>query len=287
MEGFAVTSAAAPLSAAASKTANEENFPVASLLLHKSRRGTVMAYYHFARHADDVADSAALTGEEKVAALDALEAALRGTKDGPDLATATAFRTAVSGDLALIETAAELLNAFRRDALRNYCADWADLLSYCQSSAAPVGRFLLTLHGESAETFPANDALCAALQVLNHLQDCGKDLHELDRVYIPVDLLTAAGLTRDVLSQPASPAALRHVLDQMLDLTDGLIADARPLVGKIGDVRLRLQTSITVRVAELLSKRLRSGDPLATRVKLSPLDYAGVVVGGVLRGVMV
>ncbi|EPY02703.1 phytoene/squalene synthetase [Magnetospirillum fulvum MGU-K5] len=287
MEGFAVTRAAAPLSAAASKTANEENFPVASLLLHKSRRSTVMAYYHFARHADDVADSAALTGVQKVAALDALEAALRGTKEAPELATALTYRAAVSGDLALIDTAAELLNAFRRDALRNYCADWADLLSYCQSSAAPVGRFLLTLHGESAETFPANDALCAALQVLNHLQDCGKDLRELDRVYIPLDLLNAAGLTREVLRQPSSPAALRTVLDQMLDLTDGLIADARPLVGKIRDVRLRLQTSITVRVAEVLSKRLRSGDPLATRVKLSPLDYAGVVVVGVARGLAV
>lgn len=287
MEGFAVTSAAAPLPAAASKTANEENFPVASLLLDKSRRGTVMAYYHFARHADDIADSADLTGEEKVAALDALEQALRGTKDGPELSTATAFRAAVSGDLALIETAAGLLNAFRRDALRNYCADWADLVDYCSSSAAPVGRFLLTLHGESSETFPANDALCAALQVLNHLQDCGKDLRELDRVYIPVDLLKAAGLTRDVLREPASPAALRRVLDQMLDLTDGLIADARPLVGKISNVRLRLQTAITVRVAEVLSKRLRKGDPLAIRVKLSPLDYAGVVAVGVLRGLIV
>ncbi|CCG42437.1 squalene synthase HpnC [Magnetospirillum molischianum] len=286
MEGFALTSAAAPLSAAASKTANEENFPVASLLLHKSRRATVMAYYHFARHADDVADSAVLTAEEKVAALDALEAALRGTREEPDLALATAYRHAVSGDPDLIETAAELLNAFRRDALRNYCTDWSDLMSYCRSSAAPVGRFLLTLHGESPETFPANDALCAALQVLNHLQDCGKDLRELNRVYVPVDLLTAAGLTREVLRQPSSPAALRTVLDQMLDQTDGLIANARPLVGKIRDIRLRLQTAITVRVAEVLSARLRTGDPLATRVKLSPLDYAGVVVVGVARGLL-
>jgi len=287
MEGFAVTSAAAPLSAAASKTASEENFPVASLLLHKSRRATVMAYYHFARHADDIADSAALTGEEKIAALDALEAALRSDHEAPELSLATAYRQAVAGDPDLIETAAELLNAFRRDAMRNYCADWADLMSYCRSSAAPVGRFLLTLHGESAEGFPANDALCAALQVLNHLQDCGKDLRELDRVYVPVDLLNAAGLTREVLRQPATPAALRTVLDQMLDLTDGLIAEARPLVGKIRDVRLRLQTSITVRVAEVLAKRLRTGDPLATKVKLSPLDYAGVVGVGVVCGLFV
>lgn len=282
-----MTRAAAPLSAAASKTANEENFPVASLLLHKSRRSTVMAYYHFARHADDVADSADLTGPQKVEALNALEAALHGTKEGPELATAMAYRTAVSGDLALIDTAAELLNAFRRDALRNYCADWADLLSYCQSSAAPVGRFLLTLHGESAETFPASDALCAALQVLNHLQDCGKDLRELDRVYVPVDLLSAAGLTREVLRQPSCSAALRSVIDQMLDLTDGLIADARPLIGQIRDIRLRLQASVTVRVAEVLSKRLRTGDPLATRVKLSPLDYAGVVAVGTWRSFVV
>jgi len=272
---------------AASKTAQEENFPVASFLLSAATRATVMAYYHFARHADDISDSPDLTPDQKVAALDALEQAVRGGDAGPEQTLATAYRSAVNGDPALIETAASLLDAFRRDARRNYCADWDDLMAYCASSAAPVGRFLLSLHGESAETFPASDALCSALQILNHLQDCAKDLARLDRVYVPVDLLTAAGLDREILRAPASPPALRSVFNQMLDRTDGLILRARLLVPQVRDLRLRLQTAITVEVAARLSARLRREDALAQAVKLTPLDYAGLSAMGLARGLLV
>ncbi|BAE51313.1 squalene synthase HpnC [Paramagnetospirillum magneticum] len=269
---------------AASKTAAQENFPVASLLLPKSKRATIMAYYHFARHADDIGDSPSLTSEEKVAGLDALDRALRGTESGPALVLAEEYRRAVDGDAAMIEHASQLLHAFRRDSVRDYCADWADLMEYCRYSAAPVGRFLLDLSGESHDTFAPSDALCAALQVLNHVQDCGKDYHELKRVYIPRDWLAAQGLSIEVLAGTSSPAALRHVLDQMLDATDGLITLAQPLAGRVKDLRMRLQSAITVRVAERLSAKLRRGDPLAGRVKLGKLDYAGVFLVGLWRG---
>ncbi|WP_096702767.1 squalene synthase HpnC [Magnetospirillum sp. 15-1] len=275
--------AAVPL-AAASKTASQENFPVASLLLPKHKRATIMAYYHFARHADDIGDSPSLSPEEKVAGLDALDRALRGEESGPALVLAEEYRRAVDGNEAMIEHASQLLHAFRRDSVRDYCEDWADLMAYCRHSAAPVGRFLLDLHGESHDTFPPSDALCAALQVLNHLQDCGKDYHELKRVYIPRDWLAAQGLTVQVLEGNRSPAALRQVLDQMLDATDGLIELARPLTGRVKDLRMRLQCAVTVRVAEQLSAKLRRGDPLAERVKLGKLDYAGVFLVGLWRG---
>lgn len=276
--------AAAVPASAASKTANEENFPVASLLLPAAKRATIMAYYHFARHADDIGDSPTLSPEEKVAGLDALDRGLRGEESGPALMLAEEYRRAVNGDPAMIGHASELLHAFRRDSLRDYCEDWADLMAYCRHSAAPVGRFLLDLHGESHDTFPSSDALCAALQVLNHLQDCSKDYHELKRVYIPRDWLAEAGLTIRVLEGRSSPPALRGVLDRMLDATDGLIRLAQPLPGLIRDTRMRLQAAVTVRVAERLSARLRKGDPLAERVKLSGLDYAGVFAVGCWRG---
>ena len=268
----------------ASKTATQENFPVATLLLPASKRATVMAYYHFARHADDVADSAILTSEEKVAGLDALNAGLLGRESTPEVALAITYREAVNGDADLIDHAAQLLHAFRRDAVRDYCEDWGDLMSYCRYSAAPVGRFLLDLHGESHDTFPPGDALCAALQVLNHLQDCGKDYAELRRVYLPRDWLAAAGLTIQVLEEKSSPPELRAVINRMLDATDILIEQARPLPAMIKNTRLRLQTSVTVKVAEALSMKLRSGDPLAERVKLSKLETLGVFVSGLLHG---
>lgn len=268
----------------ASKTATQENFPVASLLLPASTRATVMAYYHFARHADDVADSAILTPEEKVAGLDALNAGLLGRENSPAVALAITYRETVNGDADLIDHAAQLLHAFRRDAVRDYCEDWGDLMSYCRYSAAPVGRFLLDLHGESHDTFPPGDALCAALQVLNHLQDCGKDYAELKRVYLPRDWLATAGLTIKVLEEKSSPPELRAVINRMLDATDILIEQARPLPAMIKNTRLRLQTSVTVKVAEALSKKLRTGDPLAERVKLSKLETIGVFVSGILHG---
>lgn len=275
--------AAAPASAA-SKTASQENFPVASLLLPAAKRAIIMAYYYFARHADDVGDSSTLSPDEKVAGLDALDRGLRGEESGPALVLAENYRRAVDADPAMIGHASQLLHAFRRDSVRDYCEDWADLMAYCRDSAAPVGHFLLDLHGESHDTFPSSDALCAALQVLNHLQDCGKDYHELKRVYIPRDWLAEAGLTVRVLEGRSSPPALRGVLDRMLDATDGLIALAQPLPGLIKDTRMRLQAAVTVRMAERLSARLRKGDPLAERVKLSGLDYAGVFAVGCWRG---
>ncbi len=276
--------AAAASLPAASKTADQENFPVASLLLPKEKRATIMAYYHFARHADDIADSSSLSPEAKVAGLDALDRSLKGEESGPALVLAEDYRRAVNGAPDMIEHASNLLHAFRRDALRDYCEDWADLMAYCRYSAAPVGRFLLDLHAESHDTFPASDALCAALQVLNHLQDCGKDYHELKRVYLPRDWMAAQGLTVQVLAGSHSPAALRRVLDQALDATEGLIELARPLPGLVKDLRMRLQCAITVRVAEMLTAKLRKGDPLAGRVKLSKLDYAGVFLVGIWRG---
>ena len=80
----------------------------------------------------------------------------------------------------------DVLRAFRLDATKLRYRDWDDLMEYCRYSAAPVGRQLLDLHGESRDTWPASDALCAALQVLNHLQDCADDYRGLDRVYLPL-----------------------------------------------------------------------------------------------------
>lgn len=278
-------SRAAALSAAPSKTATQENFPVASVLLPARFRGTVMAYYHCARHADDIADSPTLPPEEKIARLDAIDAALLGGVDGgPETRHALAYRAAVDADPRLLKHASELLQAFRRDAVTDHCRDWHDLMTYCRFSAAPVGRFLLDLHGEDRNTWPAGDALCAALQVLNHLQDCGKDWKALARVYIPRDWLFGAGLSNQVLGDSRTPPELRRVLDMTLDATDGLIDLARPLPAQIRSRHLRMEVAVIVRVAERLSELLRAGDPLAAKIKLGPLDYLAAFVGGMIKG---
>src|SRR5208337_1584266 len=96
--------------------------------------------------------------------------------------------------------ALDLLRAFRMDAVNQRYANWSELMGYCAYSAAPVGRFVLDVHGESEATWAASDALCCALQIINHLQDCAADYRNLDRVYIPKDALASAGVGVEALA---------------------------------------------------------------------------------------
>jgi farnesyl-diphosphate farnesyltransferase len=250
----------------------DENFPVGSLLIRKELRDHVHAYYAFARNADDIADSATLSPSDKIARLNAMEEVLTGAReDGAPSAARLRASLAQSGVTSI--HARELLVAFRQDAVQNRYADWAALMDYCRYSAAPVGRYVLDLHGEDKATWPASDALCASLQVLNHLQDCAGDLRSLDRCYIPQDMLAKAGLTTDDLARPETTPALRGVFNQMLDLTDGLNAAAAALPDLVRARRLRVEVAIITRLARRLTTRLRHGDPLASRVKLSKLDF--------------
>ena len=130
--------------------------------------------------------------------------------------------------------ALDLLDAFRRDVTKPRYANWDELMDYCRYSAAPVGRFVLDVHGESRATWPASDALCAALQVINHLQDCGKDRRELDRVYVPQDALAARRRRRRRAGRgrpPRRPCAASS--PRLAERDAALLRRPRPLAGQI------------------------------------------------------
>lgn len=251
------------------KGAGDENFPVGSWLIDRRLRPTVMAYYAMARAADDVADDPRLPTDEKLRRLDRFEAALAGRLDAPDVEVAVRARHALADANVSVEHATRLLRAFRRDAAGLSCADWADLMSYCADSAAPVGRFLLDLHGEKRTCYPASDALCAALQVINHLQDCRDDYRHLHRVYLPADWLAAQGVAVDALGGAGCTPGLRPVLDRCLAEVEGLLERARPLPRRVRSTRLALESAVIIRIAEVLTRELRRRDPLAEHVGLS------------------
>src|SRR5438105_10038631 len=163
----------------------DENFPVASRLIHPRHRGIILAFYEFVRIADDIADHPTLGSREKLDLLDRLEAALLGKDE--EIAEAVALRSALQARKLSPRHVQDLLTAFRMDVTNLRYRDWDDLMNYCAYSAMPVGRFVLDVHGEDQSTWPGNDALCAALQIINHLQDCKKDYRDLDRVYVPCD----------------------------------------------------------------------------------------------------
>ncbi|MBM2575890.1 squalene/phytoene synthase family protein [Jannaschia sp. Os4] len=260
--------------------AASENFPVASRLLPRGTRARVVAFYRFARAADDAADGGDHSPESRLARLDSLEAGLDGTarNEGSDL-------RALVDPPALAEARA-LLPAFRRDVTLTDCADWDDLMAYCASSAVPVGRFLLAVHGEGEDAQAPSDALCAALQVLNHCQDIAADERGLGRCYLPLDLREAAGVARADLTAPAMSPALRAVVRRTLDATDDLLAAAAPLPARIRARGLRAQATATLDLARRLSRRLRHGDPLARRIAPSRLDFARAGLAGLAAAVV-
>jgi hydroxysqualene synthase len=275
--------AAGSIETPSGKWRSAENFPVGSLLIRRDLRVHVHAFYRFARNADDIADNPVLTAADKVRRLDRMAAILDGAP-GDDSPASSAMRESLIERRLSTQHCHDVLHAFQLDATKLRYRDWDELMGYCRYSAAPVGRQLLDLHGESRETWPASDALCSALQVLNHLQDCAADYRLLDRVYLPMAELAAQGIGVEALAGHQSSAGLRRVLDGLLDRTAALIATARGLPPHVFSSGLRRETAVIVELAMRLLRRLRRGDPLARRVKLQKSDFIAAVVLGVSRG---
>jgi squalene synthase HpnC len=262
------------------KSRHDENFPVGSKLIARKYREPIHCYYTFARNADDIADSATLAAADKIARLDIMEDVLLGRRqDGSP--SAAALRASLARTGVTPKHATDLLIAFRQDAIKLRYATIDELYLYCQYSAVPVGRYVLDLHGESHDCYSPSDALCISLQILNHIQDCAKDLAELDRCYLPQILLDHFGASVEDLRRPAETPALRRVFATLLDRIDRMNHAATELPETVRDLRLRIETGIIHGLATRLARRLGRNDPLAARVKLRPADAVFSVVSAI------
>ncbi|MGO8778859.1 MAG: squalene synthase HpnC [Rhodomicrobium sp.] len=263
------------------KTHRDENFPVASGLVSKKHRAVILAFYRFARAADDVADDPALSEGEKIRILDGFEDTLLGRND--NCTDALPLRTAIAERGLAPKHAQDLLTAFRMDASKHRYADWDELIHYCTFSANPVGRFVLDVHGESRSIWPANDALCTALQIINHLQDCGADYRRLDRVYVPLDALSARNV-------PVEALAAAKASPELLECIHDLSAKTRDLLGKadlswrVKDLRLSLEVAAIERLARKLVGMLMKRDPLSQPVHLTKPAFAFTLINAVCAG---
>jgi hydroxysqualene synthase len=260
----------------------DENFPVASFLIHPRHRGAILAFYNFVRTADDIADHATLAPAEKLRLLDRLEAGVLGNNN--DDAVAVRLRDALAERSLSPQHAQDLLAAFKLDVTKLRYRDWDDLIGYCSLSAMPVGRFVCDVHGESRAVWPANDALCAALQIINHVQDCKDDYRSLDRVYVPLDLLAAHGVSVEALGEPKASPALLSALHSLAGLTERLLCESDVFPLLIGDRRLALEVSVINTLAHRLTRLLTARDPLSESVHLSMPAVAGLTLVGVLAG---
>ncbi|MDB5653684.1 MAG: Squalene/phytoene synthase [Tardiphaga sp.] len=264
------------------KTHKDENFPVASWIIHPRHRALILAFYNFVRTADDIADHAVLDAAAKLSLLDEMEANLLGQGDAQH--EAVALREALATRGMPPRHAQDVLTAFRMDVNRRRYGNWDELIHYCSYSAMPVGRFMLDVHGESKATWPASDALCAALQVNNHLQDCGEDFRDLDRVYIPDDTLARFGATHADLAQSKASPALLSCIRELADKTDALLRQSDVLTVQVADIRLGCEISVIDSYAREILKLLKVRDPLSERVHLSKMELVGYGLSGLFGG---
>ncbi len=264
------------------KSHRDENFPVASHLIHPRHRGAILAFYEFVRIADDIADHATLAQADKLGHLDQLEASLLGKDD--QVPEAVRLRTVLRERQLAPRHALDLLTAFRMDVTKLRYQDWDDLMNYCSYSAMPVGRFVCDVHGEDRSVWPANDALCAALQIINHLQDCGADFRNLDRVYVPLDALKASHAGVEDLGRPVAPATLRDCLRKLALRTGALLDQSAAFSPRIADFRLAMEVAVIQALARRLTALLLARDPLSERVHLKAPAVALVALTGIATG---
>ncbi len=265
------------------KTDSTENFPVAHLI-SKPYRKHVEAFYIFARAADDISDNPQLSAEEKIARLDRFDTALMDPADDK-IASVIPLRESLKETGVTPEHARDLLKAFKQDATKLRYETWDELLDYCRYSASPVGRYLLDLHGETREAWPANDALCSVLQIINHLQDCADDYIEMDRVYIPRDILHACGGHYDDLGLEMASPGLRAAMITMLDHMEPMMQLAQTFPPQVRDFRLRMDTAVINALAVKMINRLRYRDPLCDYVKLNKAQKLCALIQGLITAI--
>lgn len=267
------------------KGAGDENFPVGSFLIPRALRPHVATFYAFARAIDDIADNPALAPDDKLRRLEAFEAAILGETDAAGLEKARAMRESLTTTGITRKHCCDLISAFKQDAVKRRYADWAELMDYCNRSAAPVGRYLLDLHGEDPVDYPPSDALCNALQVINHLQDCADDFRLLDRVYLPEIWLAEAGVGVEALGGVAGgqDRGLRVVLDRCLTGVHDLLGAASALPVRLKNWHLALESGAIVALAERLSRRLGRENPVTGRVALAKPAFLAVAVKGAVN----
>jgi squalene synthase HpnC len=228
---------AGPLQTAAQRAAAQmdaENFPVALRFLPRRPRRELGEVYRFARFVDDIGDEAPGGPAARLALLDEVERDLRALETGRStLPPVVGLRPLVAAHRVPIQHFLDLVEANRVDQRTNAYDTFDDLLGYCRLSAAPVGRIVLHLaDAATARNLEDSDAVCAALQVLEHCQDVGEDARD-GRIYLPATDLREAGVETVELRGTTTSPALRQVVSRQVDRSRQLLLAGRPLVHRL------------------------------------------------------
>ncbi|MFJ9041941.1 squalene synthase HpnC [Streptomyces sp. NPDC102406] len=279
--------------------AADENFPVAPFFLPRAWRDDLMAVYGFARLVDDIGDGDLAPGgadahwlgippeqaDDRLAMLDAFEADLRRVFDStPGHPLLRALQPTVRRRSLTPEPFLGLIAANRQDQLVTRYETYDDLLAYCELSANPVGRLVLAITGTSTpERVRLSDAVCTALQIVEHLQDVAEDLGR-DRIYLPAEDMKQFHVQESDLAVPTAGASVRALVAFEAERALRLLNEGTPLVGSVhGRLKLLLAGFVgggkaAVRSITAVSYDVLPGPPKPTKLQLLR------EVGATLRG---
>jgi squalene synthase HpnC len=260
-----------------------ENFPVASILLPAPLREPVAAIYVFARSADDFADEGDLLPQQRAALLAGYRAELDAIERGESTQHPVfqRLRPVIVRYGLPLQLFRDLLDAFTQDIDKDRYRDFAELMNYCRRSADPVGRLLLQLFGHaSPKNVSRSDAICSALQLINHWQDVGIDAAKgaMGRIYLPQDEMARFGIgDGDILSRSASTtfkALLRFQVGRARDLMLSGASLGWDLPGRMG-LEIRAIVAGGLRILDKIEAV--DFDVFARRPVLQTLDWPSIM----------
>jgi squalene synthase HpnC len=266
-----------------------ENFPVASILLPKPLRAPVAAIYHFARTADDFADEGDLPPGERLARLNAYRDQLDKIEAGLP-ATHPIFLALqpVIGQFELPLTLfRDLLDAFEQDVRKDRYANVTELMDYCRRSANPVGRLLLHLFGQASEqNLNDSDAICSALQLINHWQDVGIDAQKgaNGRIYLPQDEMQGFNIPDDSILRRTASTDFLALMRFQVDRARTLMLAGAPLGWRLpGRIGLEIRAIIAGGLRILDKIEAVDYDVFARRPTLKASDWPGILWHALVR----
>ena len=265
-----------------------ENFPVGSLLIPKDKRKYVHSVYAFARTADDIADSASLSGEEKLAGLNLLDSELgkiyEGNTGGITESNLIFLKSLylTKEDLKIPEKEfKDLLTAFKQDSVKSRYDTFDELIEYSSYSANPIGHLVLYIFGYNREKneslFRYSDKICTALQLTNFWQDVSRDLG-IDRVYIPAEIMNKYGYSYEELFTKVENEAFRKVIKELTDRTRLIFEEGKELIKNLSG-RLKYEIKATYAGGNEILNKIEGINygVLSERVKLGKPDKAKIL----------
>jgi squalene synthase HpnC len=266
--------------------AHYENFPVASWLAPAALRPAIVAIYHFARAADDIADEGSAQPPQRLAELDRYEAMLDRIAKGdrPDESPFASLSDAIRDHALPLAPFRDLLSAFRQDVLKTRYADFAELSAYCARSANPIGRLLLHLYRiDDGERLRQADAICSGLQLANFWQDVAIDWNK-GRVYLPKDDMIRYKVTEQQIADGRCDERWRALIAFEVQRTRAMLESGRALAQALPlrpKFELRMVVAGGLRI--LRSIDAVDGDVFRHRPVLSRGDWAAMSAAALFR----